>query len=180
MEYLVREDLYILQGYEKTLADFSSKMESDKISNTSQDFLYMRNELNALFIYYEQLANMAQTIEQVVIQSEDETAQTLLSLYIQRVNHLASITHAQKESLTQVLDMKQAKLSERQNDLVNLLTIVTSIFTPLTFITGWLGMNFINMHLLKQPWGYTACIVFCILLTFVQIIVIRKWRIFHK
>ena len=96
------------------------------------------------------------------------------------MNHLASITHAQKESLTQVLDMKQAKLSERQNDLVNLLTIVTSIFTPLTFITGWLGMNFINMHLLKQPWGYTACIVFCILLTFVQIIVIRKWRIFHK
>jgi len=41
-------------------------------------------------------------------------------------------------------------------------------------------MNFINMHLLKQPWGYAACIVFCILLTFVQIIVIRKWRIFHK
>lgn len=180
MEYLVREDLYILQGYEKTLSDFASKMESDKISNTSQDFLYMRNELNALFIYYEQLANMAQTIEQVVIQTGDETAQTLLSLYIQRVNHLASITHAQKESLTQVLDMKQAKLSERQNDLVNLLTIVTSIFTPLTFITGWFGMNFINMHLLKQPWGYAACIVFCILLTFVQIIVIRKWRIFHK
>jgi len=180
MESLIREDLYTLQGYEKTLNDLALRMDQENADNASKDFLYMRNELNALYVYYEQLTNMAETIDQAAIQSGDKIAQNLLSLYIQRVNHLASLTHTQKESLTQILDMKQAKLSERQNDLVNLLTIVTSIFTPLTFITGWFGMNFVNMHLLKEPWGYPGVIVFCLILTLGQIIVIKKWKIFHK
>ena len=180
MEYLIREDLYVLQGYEKTLSQLAERMNAGTVADTGKDFMYMRSQLNALYTYYEQLSNMAQTMEQVVVQSGDETAQTLLSLYIQRVQHLAQMTHTLKESLTQVLDMKQAKLSERQNDLVNLLTIVTSIFTPLTLITGWFGMNFVNMHLLKEPWGYTSVIVFCVILTLAEILVIRNWKIFRK
>ncbi|WP_297566240.1 CorA family divalent cation transporter [uncultured Faecalibaculum sp.] len=180
MEYLIREDLYVLQGYEKTLSELGNRMETGTVADTGKDFLYMRSELNALYTYYEQLSNMAQTMEQVVVQSGNDTAQALLSLYVQRVQHLAQMTHTLKESLTQVLDMKQARLSERQNDLVNLLTIVTSVFTPLTLITGWFGMNFVNMRLLKEPWGYSAVIVFCLLLTLVEILVIRKWKIFRK
>ena len=180
MEYLIREDLYVLQGYEQTLSQLANRMEEGTMADTGKDFLHMRSELNALYTYYEQLSNMAQTMEQVVVQSGNDTAQALLSLYIQRVNHLAQMTHTLKESLTQVLDMKQARLSERQNDLVNLLTIVTSIFTPLTLVTGWFGMNFVDMPLLKRPWGYPAVILFCLALTLVEILVIRNWKIFRK
>ena len=36
------------------------------------------------------------------------------------------------------------------------LTVVTTIFMPLTLITGWYGMNFSNMQELKMPYGYVT------------------------
>ena len=46
---------------------------------------------------------------------------------------------------------------------MKLLTIVTTVFMPLTLITGWYGMNFINMPELQWEYGYPAIIIVSIL-----------------
>ena len=43
-------------------------------------------------------------------------------------------------------------------------TIVTVLFLPLTLITGWFGMNFVNMPELQSEWGYPVIIAASILL----------------
>ena len=45
-----------------------------------------------------------------------------------------------------------------QNRVMKLLTIVTTIFMPLTLIAGWYGMNFSGMHELDWVYGYPAII----------------------
>ena len=47
----------------------------------------------------------------------------------------------------------------RQNRIMTLLTVVTTIFMPLTLIAGWYGMNFRYMPELEWRLGYPAVIV---------------------
>ncbi len=42
------------------------------------------------------------------------------------------------------------------NEIMKVLTIITTIFIPLSFIAGVYGMNFHNMPELSKPWGYPA------------------------
>jgi magnesium transporter len=49
---------------------------------------------------------------------------------------------AQRELLTIALDANLAVLSMRQNETTKRLTIIATIFLPLSFITGFFGMNF--------------------------------------
>jgi magnesium transporter len=45
-------------------------------------------------------------------------------------------------------------VSNRMNEVMKVLTIIATIFIPLTFIAGIYGMNFENMPELKVPWAY--------------------------
>ena len=56
--------------------------------------------------------------------------------------------------MAQLREAYQSQLAIQQNDLMRVFTIVTVLFLPLTLITGWFGMNFVNMPELQSEWGY--------------------------
>ena len=47
-----------------------------------------------------------------------------------------------KEYSMQLREMHQTQIDIRQNEIMKVLTIVTTLFMPLTLIAGWYGMNF--------------------------------------
>ncbi len=55
-----------------------------------------------------------------------------------------------------MLDTYLSSLSNRTNEIMKVLTIMASIFIPLTFVAGVYGMNFENMPELGWPWAYPA------------------------
>ena len=74
----------------------------------------------------------------------------------------------------QVRDLYNSQLDVRQNRTVTLLTVVTTIFMPLTLIAGWYGMNFVYMPELKWRLGYPAVIVVSIAIVVFCLILFRK------
>ena len=64
-----------------------------------------------------------------------------------------------REYASQVSSEYQAQVDLGQNRIMKLLTIVTTIFMPLSLIAGWYGMNFANMPELHWAYGYPAVIV---------------------
>ena len=54
----------------------------------------------------------------------------------------------------QLREMHQTQVDMHQNQIMKFLTIVTTIFMPLTLIAGWYGMNFVNMPELSWKYGY--------------------------
>ncbi len=59
-----------------------------------------------------------------------------------------------REMLSGMLDIYLSSLSNRMNDIMRVLTVVGTIFIPLTFIVGVYGMNFDHMPELKWEYGY--------------------------
>lgn len=63
---------------------------------------------------------------------------------------------AQRDRVQSALDLRLALASHRMNDTMRWLTVVTTIFIPLSFLTGLYGMNFDAMPELHVSWGYPA------------------------
>lgn len=61
-----------------------------------------------------------------------------------------------RDLLSGILDVYLSTMSHRLNEVIKVLTIITTIFIPLSFIAGIYGMNFRFMPELEQPWGYPA------------------------
>ncbi|MDN5943099.1 MAG: magnesium/cobalt transporter CorA [Nitrospira sp.] len=59
-----------------------------------------------------------------------------------------------REMVSAGLDIYLSSISYRSNSVMKVLTIITTIFMPLTFIVGIYGMNFEHMPELKWEWGY--------------------------
>lgn len=61
-----------------------------------------------------------------------------------------------RDLLASIQDLYLSVLSYRMNDVIKVLTVISTIFIPLTFIVGVYGMNFRFMPELDSPWGYPA------------------------
>ncbi|MCE5316533.1 MAG: magnesium/cobalt transporter CorA [Parachlamydia sp.] len=57
-----------------------------------------------------------------------------------------------------LLDIQLSNTNVRMNEIMKVLTIVSTLFVPLTFIASIYGMNFENMPELHSKWGYYICL----------------------
>lgn len=70
--------------------------------------------------------------------------------------HVLDTVETLRELLAGMLDLYLSSLSNRMNEIMKVLTIMATIFIPLTFIAGVYGMNFEHMPELGWRWGYPA------------------------
>ncbi|MCL2149939.1 MAG: magnesium/cobalt transporter CorA [Dehalococcoidia bacterium] len=82
-----------------------------------------------------------------------------------------------REIISGMLDVYFSSASNRLNEIVKVLTILSAIFIPLTFIAGVYGMNFDFMPELNQPYGYPIVLVFMAMIAAGLIIYFKhkKW-----
>ncbi|ARA92407.1 magnesium and cobalt transport protein CorA [Rhodothermaceae bacterium RA] len=73
---------------------------------------------------------------------------------LEHARQIADTMDALRDLLTSLTDQYTSDLSRRLNEVMKLLTIISTIFIPLTFIAGIYGMNFRYMPELASPYGY--------------------------
>ena len=78
----------------------------------------------------------------------------------------------------QVRDLYHSQLEVKQNRKMSFLTIIATIFTPLTLITGWYGMNFTHMPELDSPYAYPIVAVVCLAIVATCLIILKKKKWF--
>lgn len=82
-----------------------------------------------------------------------------------------------RDMISNVLDLQLSSASNRMNEIMKVLTIIATIFIPLTFLAGMYGMNFTYMPELEWKYGYFAIwgvmlLVFMLLLVYFRK---KKW-----
>jgi len=88
-----------------------------------------------------------------------------------------------RDATHNLMDLYLTSINIRTNEIVRLLTVVSAIFIPLTFIAGVYGMNFdtkkspLNMPELEWPFGYlfALCLMFAVAFGMVRYFKRKKW-----
>jgi magnesium transporter len=64
------------------------------------------------------------------------------------------LVEALRETLAGMIDVYLSVQNQRLNEVMKVLTVIATLFIPLTFIASIYGMNFKHMPELEWPWGY--------------------------
>lgn len=100
---------------------------------------------------------------------------------------IMDLIESYRDVATANMDMYLSSVGMRTNEIMRVLTVISSIFIPLTFLAGVWGMNFqsekdgqtfpFNMPELHHPFGYPMCLGLMMVIAIIQIIYFRrkKW-----
>ncbi len=176
----------VIDGYFPVLEGFGDRLEEIEdaaIANPSRDLLGrihdVRNDLmtlrRALWPTRDVLHALGREPTAFV---GDHARQHFRDTY-DHTMELLDITESYREIGSDLRDIYLASVSNRMNDIMKVLTVIATIFMPLTFITGWYGMNFNtdspwNMPLLNYRYG--SLVAAGIMLASVVGMVVFFWR----
>lgn len=166
-QLLVR-DLHHLEELEDQLSRLEEGVLSGELESFNAALSPLRKQALGWLRYYNQLDGVACELESNEIglfSAEEEQQFHMLEKRLARLRDEAQLL---REYCLQVRELFQAELDIRQNRIMKILTIVTTVFLPLSLVAGWYGMNFTGMPELRWAYGYPAVIagsVFIVLLT---------------
>jgi magnesium transporter len=83
-----------------------------------------------------------------------------------------------RDMLSGMVDTYLTSISNRTNEVMKVLTVIATIFIPLTFITGIFGMNFQHMPLLKWPGGFFVAVIFMLFVAGLMLTYFKRKRWF--
>lgn len=118
-----------------------------QIYRLKRDIMYLRK---VIWPMREVINNLLMTDNELI---SDHTKIYLRDVY-QHASQLLDTIEINREMLTGMLDVYLSSISYRMNAVMKVLTIISTIFIPLTFITSIYGMNFEFIPELKWKWGY--------------------------
>lgn len=173
-ELLIEEDVLYLQKLEERLNQVEEMLLSRLPDHFYEEILRYRKKLSGLHSYYEQLMNMGDLMQANISQALTREECAGWQLYAGRSERLHDHVEMLREYLLQLRELYQSQIEVQQNRVMSILTVVTTIFLPLTLIAGWYGMNFPGMPEFGWKYGYPAVIIISILIIVLEILYFKK------
>lgn len=141
------------------IGDDLEEMEAEILLNPSQKML------DQLYFLKKELISVRRAIwplREVIMKLERDDSLKLVKketrLFFRDVyDHIVQVidtVESYRDMANSLVDLYQSMLGNRTNDVMKVLTVISTIFIPLTFMTGVYGMNFQHMPELAQPWAY--------------------------
>ena len=177
LAYTIADDLSILEAIEARMDEIEQRILANTELEHPHEIHQIRNDLLDLRSYYNQLINLAEELEDNELNLFEENNLRFFHLFGDRVDRLQNIVQSLRDSSTQLLDLQKSQMDIKKNRIATVLTIFSTMFFPLSLITGWYGMNFKNMPELDHPMAYPIIIVvsLCIIAANLIYMKIKKW-----
>lgn len=172
MEFL-KDDIELLEKYESHLFLLEERALRGNIKNLLTNILKARRELTRLRNYYDQMKDVARELIGNSKNYFDPDRLQLLNRLSDRADQLQGIAQQAIDYCQTLRDFEQAQSDHKQNKTIQFLTILTSIFFPLTVITGWYGMNFTYMPEINTEYGYFIVIAVSAAVITAELIILK-------
>lgn len=171
---LIEDEVPYLQKIEERITELEDILIIQPPRNFPQVLMRFRRAMTRLHGFYVQLLDMIEEIQGNLseeLSGEEEIGWKMLA---SRVSRLHGYTENIRENLLQLHELYQAQIDISQNEIMTILTIVTTVFLPLSLLAGWYGMNFPNMPLLNWKYGYLTVIFITLVIIAVEVRYFRK------
>ena len=174
LDQIVKDDLQILEGFESRLNAMEKELDGAEAEASFGLVNEIRSDIRTFLIHYDQLMDLAQELEENENNFFNQENLRYFHLFMNRVQRLHDTAASLRDYTIQIRDMYKAHLDIKQNRIMTVLTVVTTIFMPLTLIAGWYGMNFIHMPELAWRWSYPVVILVCIFIVVASLWFFKK------
>lgn len=173
-EYIVKDDQVLLDSFEKELERMEvGVMQYQKVIDINRVH-EMRGDLSDLRSNYEQMLDVGEEMAENDNNFFQEDRIRYFHLMINKLERLLTRTDFIRDYTIQIRDLHQAQLDVKQNRIMTILTVVTTVFMPLTLITGWYGMNFKYMPELESRFGYPGVFILSLFIVIVSLLYFKK------
>ncbi len=156
-------------------------LEEEVVASPTEDTLRQIHEMKREMIFLRKSVWPLREMISGLVRTESALIQKTTNVYLRDVyDHTIQVidtVESFRDMVSGMLDIYLSSLSNRLNSIMKVLTIITTIFIPLTFVAGVYGMNFENMPELKWKYGY-ACVLGTMILILLGMIVYfrrKKW-----
>lgn len=163
-----------MEEMEDQLAKMEDRGLSGELDGFNAQVSRLRKEAAAWFRYYDQLDDVACELEENENGFFSTTKPGFFTCWKNALAGCCNEAQLLREYCLQVRELFQAEIDIRQNRIMKILTIVTTIFLPLSLLAGWYGMNFTGMPELTWKYGYPAVIAVSILVVAVCLWIMKK------
>jgi len=155
---------------ENIILEHSQSNQINDIHQLKRDLLVMRQELWPL---REVVSTLQREPHECV---SDMTRVYLRDLY-DHVIQIIEIIETYREMTSDLTETYMSSVSNRMNEIMKVLTMIGTIFIPLTFLAGVYGMNFRHFPEIGQKWAYPAFWSVCVIIAGIMFILFRrrKW-----
>ncbi|MEY4931353.1 MAG: magnesium and cobalt transport protein CorA [Bacteroidota bacterium] len=174
----------IVDSYYSVLEKIGEEVESieENISNnpTVKDFQRIQ-KIRKEFIYLRRVVYPLREAINKIVKNEngfiDENNEKYFADVYDHVIHLIDSLDTYKDLTSTMMDLYMNTINYKMNEVMKLLTIITTIFIPLSFIAGIYGMNFENMPELGWQNGYFGVLAIMGVIFIMMIVYFRykKW-----
>ncbi|ARJ13326.1 magnesium/cobalt transporter CorA [Staphylococcus lugdunensis] len=179
LDMMVDKYFDFVYDIEEKVYNFEDKHVDDALSKKVMDNVFkLRSDLIKIKRVMFPMQELVETIKSegnLIVDSKH-------SMYIQHIDdHLikqSNIIRTSQEMTNEIRENYESYSSFRMNSIMQILTLVSVIFSPLTFIAGVYGMNFDNMPELRWHYSYYICLVVMLVIAIALIIFFRKKRWF--
>jgi magnesium transporter len=156
MDAVVDNYFIVLERMGEKTEDLEQELLSKPSSETLQTIHLLKRELillrKSVWPLREAVSGLARGDSKLI---KDNTIVYLRDVYDHTIQVIDTI-ESLRDTVSGMLDTYLSSISNRMNEVMKVLTIIATIFIPLTFIAGIYGMNFEYMPELEWPWGYFA------------------------
>ncbi len=154
LDLVVDHYFNILEDFSEKLEDLETELLNNPDKNTLNKLHSLRREtllLRRTIYPLREMVGKFEKLEEPIINSDIKVF--IRDLYDHTIKVIENI-EVLRDMTTGLLDLYMNSASNKMNEIMKVLTIMSAIFIPLTFIAGVYGMNFTNMPELGFKYGY--------------------------
>ncbi|MBN1804420.1 MAG: magnesium/cobalt transporter CorA [Sedimentisphaerales bacterium] len=177
LDAIVDNYFVILEKLGDKIESMEDELVGDPTQKTLQQIHYLKREMiylrRSVWPLRELISGMERSESPLIKESTDAYLRDLYDHTIQVIDTVENF----RDMVSGMLDTYLSSLSNRMNSIMKVLTIIATIFIPLTFVAGVYGMNFENMPELKWRWGYAGVWLVMLIVAGVMIFYFKrkKW-----
>jgi magnesium transporter len=183
----------VIDFYYPALEKIGNKLddlEEELLSNPTQEsmnrILQIKREL---IVFRRAIWPERDKINDIIRSAFDEIEESTKVYFRDSYDHciqILDIVESYKEVTASLMDVYLSSVSHRLNQVMKVLTIISTIFIPLTFIVGLYGMNFphqnpdtgeklpLNMPELYSPYGYVGVMAVMLIIVIIQLYIFQR------
>lgn len=168
--FLVLEQLgEIVENLEEKVLTAPDQLIVHEIQRLKRELIFLRKSVWPL---REVISNLMREDTNLIRTATEPFLRDLYDHTIQVVDTIETF----RDMVTGILDIYLSSISNKMNEVMKVLTIIATIFIPLTFFAGIYGMNFEFMPELHYRWAYPALWLGMLVIAFVMVVYFRRKR----